>query len=122
MTQTVRYFTASLGLAVLGSLLISETKSDATAALTHQGLPKATVARIVASIDSGPGVRPHSGAASAVFATIQHDFARSTRIVYLALAGVMALSFLIAVRRMERGLPQEVAEAPDAAAAHEPGM
>ena len=56
VTQTVRYFTASLGLAVLGSLLISETKSDATAALTHQGLPKATVARIVASIDSGPGV------------------------------------------------------------------
>jgi len=120
VTQTVRYFTASLGLAVLGSLLISETKSDATAALTHQGLPKATVAKIVASIDSGPGVRPHSGAASAVFATIQHDFARSTRVVYLALAGVMALSFLISVRRMERGLPQEIAEAPDAEAALEP--
>ena len=120
VTQTVRYFTASLGLAVLGSLLISETKSDATAALTHQGLPKATVAKIVASIDSGPGVRPRSGAASAVFATIQHDFARSTRVVYLALAGVMALSFLISVRRMERGLPQEIAEAPDAEAALEP--
>ena len=120
VTQTVRYFTASLGLAVLGSLLISETKSDATAALTHQGLPKATVAKIVASIDSGLGVRPRSGAASAVFATIQHDFARSTRVVYLALAGVMALSFLISVRRMERGLPQEIAEAPDAEAALEP--
>jgi hypothetical protein len=36
-----------------------------------------------------------------------------------AMAGIMAASFLIALRRMEREVPQEVAQAPDLPAAPE---
>ena len=52
--------------------------------------------------------------ASVVFAAIRGDFAQATRVVYLAMAGIMAASFLVAVRRMERGIPAEVSEAVEA--------
>lgn len=57
---------------------------------------------------------PSGGAiAQRVFETIQHDFAHATKVVFLAVAGVMAVSFLVAVTRMERGVPEEVAHAVD---------
>jgi EmrB/QacA subfamily drug resistance transporter len=112
VTQTVRYFAASLALAVLGSVLIHQTRANATASLARLHVPKAAAARIVASIDTGAGTAPsHRRAASAVYAAIQGDFAQATRIVYLVMAGIMAASFLVAVRRMERGVPAEVVEA-----------
>jgi hypothetical protein len=117
VTQTVRYFAASLGLAVLGSILISVTRSDAAKSLAHLHVPRAVAAKIVASINTGAASRPTSRAASPVFAAIQHDFAQATRIVYLAMAGIMAISFLIAVRRMEPGVPAEVTEARESVAA-----
>ena len=110
VTQTVRYFAASLGLAILGSVLISQTRANAKTSLAQLHVPKATATKIVASINTGAGNAQHH-APSAVFAAIQGDFAEATRIVYLAMAGIMAASFLVAVRRMERGVPAEVAEA-----------
>jgi len=119
VTQTVRYFTASLGLAVLGSVLIHQTQADARASLARLHVPKPTASKIVASINTGAGTAPHQRGASAVYTAIQGDFADATRIVYLAMAGIMAASFLIAVRRMERGVPLEVAQAVDAEVATE---
>jgi EmrB/QacA subfamily drug resistance transporter len=118
VTQTVRYFAASLGLAVLGSVLIHQTRSYAKASLANLHVPNAVAARIVASINTGAGTTPpHQRGASAVFAAIQNDFAHATRIVYLAMAGVMAASFIVAVRRMERGVPADVTEGVEAEAA-----
>jgi hypothetical protein len=114
VTQTVRYFAASIGLAVLGSVLINQTRSNARASLAHLHVPNAVATKIVASINTGAGTAPHHLASSPVYAAIQGDFAQATRVVYLAMAGIMAASFLIAVRRMERGVPVEVAEAPEA--------
>jgi len=116
VTQTVRYFAASLALAILGSVLINQTRSNAKTSLAHLHIPKAAASKIVASINTGAQSASHHHAASAVFVAIQGDFAQATRIVYLAMAGIMAASFLIAVRRMERGIPVEVAEAPDTGA------
>jgi hypothetical protein len=97
------------------------TRSNAKASLAHLHIPHAVASKIVASINTGVGTTPpHQRSASAVFAAIQGDFAQSTRIVYLAMAGIMATSFLIAVRRMERGIPTEVTEAIEAEAATEP--
>jgi hypothetical protein len=45
--------------------------------------------------------------------TVRYDFAQSTRIVYLVMAGVMALSFFVAARLMVRGRPEEVAHPAD---------
>ena len=121
VTQTVRYFAASLGLAVLGSILIHQTRSNAKASLAQLHVPKAVASKIVASINTRAGTAPpHEHAASPVFAAIQSDVAQATRIVYLAMAVIMAVSFLIAARRMERGIPREVTEAVEAGAAVEP--
>lgn len=115
ITQTVRYFTASLGLAVLGSVLIHQTRANARVSLAHLHVPADVASRIVASINTGAGTTPpHQKAASAVFAAIQGDFAQATRVVYLAMAGIMAAAFLVAVRRMERGIPQEIVDAVEA--------
>jgi len=118
VTQTVRYFAASVALAVLGSVLIHQTRANAKASLARLHVPKPVAHRIIASINTGAGTAPshHAGPASVVFTAIQGDFAEATRVVYLAMAGIMAVSFLIAVRRMERGVPSEVADAPEARA------
>jgi EmrB/QacA subfamily drug resistance transporter len=120
VTQTVRYFAASLGLAVLGSVLINQTRSNAKASLAQLHVPSQVASKIVASINTGAGTAPRHHAASAIFAAIQSDFAQATRIVYLAMAGIMAASFLVAARRMERGIPKEVSESPDAVAFPDP--
>jgi Major Facilitator Superfamily len=123
VTQTVRYFAASLSLAVLGSVLIHQTRTHAKASLAHLHVPKAVAAKIVDSINTGAASAPqHQRAASTFFAAIQGDVADATRIVYLAMAGIMAASFLVAVRRMERGIPAEVSEAVEAEAATEPTL
>jgi EmrB/QacA subfamily drug resistance transporter len=111
VTQTVRYFAASLALAVLGSVLIHQTRANAAASLAKLHIPTRIASKIVASINTGAGTTPpHRHGASVVFSAIQGDFAQATRVVYLAMAGIMAAGFLVAVRRMERGIPAEVAE------------
>lgn len=110
ITQTVRYFAASLGLAVLGTVLIDQTRSHARLSLAHLRVPKSVASRIIASINTGAGTAPKHHGASAIYTAIQSDFADATRIVFFVMAGVMAASFLIAVRRMERGVPMEVVE------------
>jgi EmrB/QacA subfamily drug resistance transporter len=123
VTQTVRYFAASLALAVLGSVLIHQTRDDAKTSLANLHIPKPIADRIVASINTGAGTAPpHGHGTSAVYAAIQSDFADATRIVYLAMAGIMAATFLIAVRRMERGIPAEVTDAVEAEAAPDPAL
>jgi predicted MFS family arabinose efflux permease len=118
VTQTVRYFCASLSLAVLGSVLIHQTRANATASLARLHIPHDVASKIVASINTGAGTTaPHHGASSVVFRAIQGDFAQATRVVYLAMAGIMAASWLVAVRRVERGIPVEVTGAVEADAA-----
>jgi EmrB/QacA subfamily drug resistance transporter len=112
ITQTVRYFASSLGLAVLGTVLIDATRSNILTSLTRAGVPHATASQVAHSVSSSVGAGPPKEAtgsrALALLPTIQHDFAQSTRVVFLAMAGVMAFCFVVAIRRMERGVPAEV--------------
>jgi hypothetical protein len=63
-----------------------------------------------AGSDAG-GVPAGSGLnAQRVFAAIQHDFAQSSRIVFLVMAGVMTLCFVAALG-MQKGIPEQVARA-----------
>jgi EmrB/QacA subfamily drug resistance transporter len=122
VTQTVRYFAASLSLAVLGSVLTHQTRANATASLAKLHIPNHLASKIVASINTGAGTTPpHGRGTSGVFAAIQGDFAQATRVVYLAMAGIMAASFLVAVRRMERGIPAEVTGGVEAGVAPDVG-
>ena len=49
ITQTARNFGASLGLAVLGAVLISRNEINVTAALTRYGVPRAVAHRVASS-------------------------------------------------------------------------
>jgi EmrB/QacA subfamily drug resistance transporter len=118
VTQTVRYFASSLGLAVLGSLLISENRSHVVSSLMGEGVPRAVAAHIAGAFSASA---PPSGServslppginGQQLFEAIQHDVALSLKTVLLVMAGVMVASFVVSVRRLERGVPEQVARA-----------
>jgi predicted MFS family arabinose efflux permease len=94
ITQTVRNYAASLGLAILGTLLVNEMRSHLTTSLTSMGLPHATAVSDAARLAEG------RSAASAHAGTIPHffelDFAYATRSVLWVMALVMAAAAVVA--------------------------
>ncbi|HEY4280820.1 MAG TPA: MFS transporter [Conexibacter sp.] len=107
ITQTVRNFGSSLGLAILGSVLVSQNVNRITDSLTARGVPAGTAGKIAHSLTSntGGGGAPSGGGATsqAVFSAIQHDVAHSTQIVVYAMAGIMLAAFIVARVGMPRG-------------------
>ena len=109
ITQTVRNFGSSLGMAVLGTVLILQNKSNLEATLGAQGVPKAQADEIAESLSQGSsnnseGFAEVVGAsANHLYAAVQHDFALATRSVFYVMAGVMALAFVIAAATMPAG-------------------
>src|SRR5207237_8301872 len=77
ITQTVRNYGASLGFAILGTILITEFRDKITSSLTAKGLPdpaaKAEAAKI-AQLQSGKG-----GNIANIPQFIRADFAAATR-------------------------------------------
>jgi hypothetical protein len=122
ITQTVRNFGSSLGLAVLGTILILENKANLESTLGAKGVPKAQADQIADTISQGgagaggeAGLAEHAGAhAQTILAAIQHDFALASRTVFYVMAGVMAVAFLVALKWMPSG------KAPDLDAAEDP--
>jgi EmrB/QacA subfamily drug resistance transporter len=112
ITQTVRNYAASLGLAILGTILVTELRSRVTTSLIAKGLPQrqaAVEARRIAESQAG-------GVAGTIPRFIRLDFAYATRSVLLVMAGVMAAATLVALFGLRRGVQQEVeADQPDAA-------
>jgi EmrB/QacA subfamily drug resistance transporter len=124
ITQTVRNFGASLGLAVLGTVLILENKSHLEATLGAQGVPKDKADKIAGALsESGGGEHSafaeHAGAgAQKLFAAVQHDFALSTRTVFYGMAVALAIAFVVALIWMPSGkAPDLDAEEPAAPSA-----
>jgi EmrB/QacA subfamily drug resistance transporter len=113
ITQTARNFGASLGLAVLGTILISRNKVNVTDALTDHGVPKEAASKVAASLTSGTGGGGRSDATPAILHDVQMAFAHSTQTVFYVMAGVMAATFLVALRWLPRGRvePAEVVDA-----------
>jgi fucose permease len=115
ITQTARNFGASLGLAVLGAILISRNETNVTAALTRDGVPRTVAHRIASSFGGGTsGGGSGSGRPHALVHSVQLAFAHSTQTVFYIMAGVMAATFLVAARRLPRGRPVAAAEPVDA--------
>jgi len=116
ITQTVRNYAASLGLAVLGTILLAQERSRLTGSLRALGLPESISRSLAGTITQsrGPsGVNTH-GASSAlvhqVLRAAQLDFAYATRTVLLIMAGVMAVGALVAFVGLERGRQAEAYE------------
>jgi MFS family permease len=113
VTQTVRNFGGSLGLAVLGSILITENLSRIERTLNGR-VPKAQADKIAHAI-SGASSGAGSGSGGAPPHQIRLDFAHSTQTVIYGMAGAMALAFVVALRAMPGGKAEQ-AEAVEAAA------
>jgi hypothetical protein len=104
ITQTVRNYGASLGFAILGTILISEFRNSITSSLTAQGVPAPAAAAQAAQIAQLQG---GSGNAGTIPQFIRLDFATATRDVLYGMAIVMAVAALVALRGLSRGVQQE---------------
>jgi len=108
ITQTVRNYGASLGFAILGTILITEFRSRITSSLTAKGLPdpaaKAEAAKI-AQLQSGKG-----GNIANIPQFIRADFAAATREVLYGMCVIMAVAGFVALRGLRRGVQQEADE------------
>ncbi len=121
VTQTVRNFGGSLGMAILGSILISQNDSRIGDTLAAAGVPAEQAAKITDGITSGTGGGPPPGTSDRLLSAVQLDFANSTARVVYVMAGVMAVAFVVAVVGMPRGRAGEEAVAAEAVpAAGEP--
>jgi EmrB/QacA subfamily drug resistance transporter len=114
ITQTVRNFGSSLGLAVLGTILILENKANLESTLGARGVPKAKADQIADSISQGSSsssfAEAAGGHAKQLFAAVQHDFALASRTVFYVMAAVMALAFVIALAAMPAGKVEEAVD------------
>ena len=117
ITQTARNFGASLGLAVLGAILISADGTNIGGALRNAGVPPAAAQKVVSAFQSsGAGAHSTGGSSNGLGHVVQVAFAHSTQTIFYIMAGVMAATFLVALRWLPRGRLDVPEEAPAAAA------
>jgi fucose permease len=111
LTQTVRNFGGSLGLAVLGSILITETTSRVEKTLGGFGAPKAVADRVAHAISGATGAGGGGAGTSRPSRAIQHavqlDFAHATRVVITGMAVAMALAFIVALIALPPGKAEQ---------------
>jgi EmrB/QacA subfamily drug resistance transporter len=111
ITQTARNVGASLGLAVLGALLVSQDKINVTSALAKAGVPRSVAQKIAASFgSSGGGPSSGGGHSPALVHDVRLAFAHSTQTIFYVMAGMMAVSFLVSIRWLPRGRVEAPAE------------
>jgi EmrB/QacA subfamily drug resistance transporter len=101
ITQTVRNYGASLGFAILGTVLISVFRSNITDSLVAQGVPARAAAVQAASIAQLQG---GNGNIAAIPQFIRADFADATKDVLYGMAIVMAVAAVVAIFGLRRGL------------------
>ena len=109
ITQTVRNYAASLGLAILGTVSVSQFRSRVTSSLVARGMPAGRASAEASGISQSQG---GSGSTANIPAFIRLDFAYATRAVFYTMAGIMAVAALVAMFGLERGrqeLPDEAA-------------
>ncbi len=104
ITQTVRNYAASLGLAILGTVLVSQMQARVATSLIARGLPSARAQAEASSISQSQG---STGGTASIPHFIRLDFAYATRSVLYAMAGIMAFAAVVAVVGLRRGLQEE---------------
>jgi predicted MFS family arabinose efflux permease len=115
ITQTARNFGASLGLAVLGAILVSRDRVNITHALTGAGVPEHVAQRIAGSFTSSSAAgRSGSGTGRAhtLVHQVQLGFAHSTQTVFYGMAAVMAATCVVALWGLPRGRVEVPEETP----------
>jgi predicted MFS family arabinose efflux permease len=115
ITQTVRNYGASLGFAILGTVLITQFRSNVTDSLVARGVPgpaASAQAATVAQLQGG------NGNVATIPQFIRADFASATQDVLYGMGVIMAVAAVVAFFGLRRGLQQDLA--PEAVAAPTP--
>ena len=107
ITQTIRNFGASLGLAALGTILLFDYRSHLTTSLRAKGVPNAaTEANRITQTQQG------HGSVTSIPHFVSLDFAHATQAVLYVMCGIMAFAGVVALFGLQRGR-QEVAPVED---------
>ena len=112
VTQTVRNYGASLGFAILGTILISTFRSRIASSLTAQGLPAPAASAEAAKIAQLQG---GNGNVGAIPQFIRADFAGATRDVLYVMAVIMAVAGVVALLGLKRGVQEDTQQGAEAA-------
>jgi EmrB/QacA subfamily drug resistance transporter len=107
ITQTVRNFSASLGLAILGTVSVSQFRSRVTSSLVAQGSPRNVAAKVAAGISQSQGQSATVSSLARIPHFIRLDFALSSRTIFYVMAAVMAAAAVVAFLALERGVQVE---------------
>lgn len=127
-TQTIRYFGSSVGLAILGTMLISVVTSRITTSLIGFGVPESQAADIASRAASGNSSGGSGGGISQapaamqeqIMKALQGDFADAVQYVFYGMAVITALAFIVTLFHpggkveAQDALPGGRAEAQDA--------
>jgi EmrB/QacA subfamily drug resistance transporter len=105
ITQTVRNYAASLGLAILGTILVTQMRDRITTSLIAKGLTSARAHAEASSISQSQG---GSGGVSSIPRFVRLDFAYATRSVFEAMAAIMAVAAVAAVIGLKRGVQEDM--------------
>jgi EmrB/QacA subfamily drug resistance transporter len=106
ITQTVRNYAASLGLAILGTILVTEMRSHVTSSLIAKGLPAHKAAVEAATISQSQG-QSAGGSVASIPHFYSVDFAYATRTVFYVMAGIMAVAAVVALLGLRMGVQEE---------------
>jgi EmrB/QacA subfamily drug resistance transporter len=118
ITQTARTYAASLGLAVLGTILVTEFHSRLATSLTSLGAPSARANAAASSLSQS-----RSGSVASIPHFVRLDFAEAVQTVLYVMAGVMAAATIVALLGLRRGAQEDVAASEtDAEATRSPDM
>jgi EmrB/QacA subfamily drug resistance transporter len=118
ITQTVRNYAASLGLAILGTILVSQMRSRLTTSLIALHLPAARAHAEASSISQSRG---GGGSITSIPHFVRLDFAYATRSVLYVMAAIMAAAALAGFVGLRAGVQEETADATGAKPGVGPG-
>jgi EmrB/QacA subfamily drug resistance transporter len=113
ITQTVRNYAASLGFAILGTILVTDFHSRVKTSLLDQGASPSRAARVAAQLSQNQSAQ----GAGSIPRFIRLDFAHAISTVLDVMAGVMALAALVALIGLRAGRQEDLPDAevgPDA--------
>jgi len=106
ITQTVRNYGASLGFAVLGTLLVSGLRSNLTSSLVAKGLAPSQAAIEASRIAEHQGGRAGT---AAIPHFVRLDFAYASQTVFYVMAGIMVAAAVVAKLGLRPGRQQDPA-------------
>jgi EmrB/QacA subfamily drug resistance transporter len=106
ITQTVRNYSGALGLAILGTIMLSITRSRLIGSLVHDGVPRPQAVRRALEIARAGGDH-WDGEPSSIQPLIRLDFAYAMSGVLYVMAGLMALAAVVGMVFLRRGFPSD---------------